>query len=304
MSLTAPIEPRRAGSVAARPAQAGAASSTLDMLIERMVRLGYVVRGIIYLVPGVLALQMALGGPGQSISPLTAIELIGHEPFGRLLLVGIGVGLAGYALWGVIRAVFDPLRKGRSSSGLAQRIGYAISAVAYMGLLVATFQYATGPLSHIGPPSDWTAAFVAKPLGAWMVAIIGLCWIVGAGLAQIVSGWRGTFIADLRIERMSRSERRWSERLGRFGIVARGAVFTVIGMLMVAAALRASPGGSAGMGGALIEILRQPFGRTLLAAAAVGLIAFGAFSVMCARWMRIRPTAPLSRSASFHSFMS
>jgi hypothetical protein len=304
MPLVHPFESRRVVAVSVHPAAGGTVAPALDRGLEGLMRLGYVVRGIIYLLPGVLALRVALGRPSGEISPTTSIELIGHEPFGRLLLIVVGVGLAGYASWGVIRAVFDPLHKGHSPKGIAQRVGFAISAVAYLGLLAATFRYVTGPLSHMGRPTDWTAALLARPLGEWLVGIIGVCWIIGAGLAQIVSGWRGRFEFDLATERMSRSERRWANRLGRLGIISRGAVFTVIGALMVAVALHASPRGSAGMGGALIEILRQPFGRVLLAAAALGLMAFGAFSVMCARWMRIRPAVPSRPPAYSHSLVS
>jgi hypothetical protein len=303
MSLANPIETHKAPSGSVRPGVSAPAVSTLNTVLDRLVRFGYVVRGILYMLPGVLALRLALGRPGQDISPTRAIELIGHEPFGVVLLIAVGVGLAGYALWGVIRAVFDPLRKGHSASGIAQRIGFATSAAAYMGLLAATIRFATRPLSHMRQPTDWTAALLARPMGEWLAGIVGVGWIIGAGLAQIVSGWRGKFQADLATERMSSTERRWARGLGRFGIVARGAVFTVIGALMVAAALHLRPRGSAGMGGALIEILHQPFGRVLLAAAAVGLIAFGAFSIMCARWMRIRSIAPSTRSGFLHSFV-
>ena len=304
MSLAHPLETPSADSGSVRPAASAPAAKTVSAVLVRMVRLGYVVRGILYLLPGVLALRVALGRPGQDISPTTAIELIGHEPFGVVLLIGVGVGLAGYALWGLIRAVFDPLRKGRSSGGLAQRLGYATSAVAYLGLLAATIRFATRPTSHMGQPADWSGALLAHPLGGWVLAIIGVGWIIGAGLTQIVSGWRGKFQADLALERMSHTERRWANGLGRFGIVARGAIFSVIGALMVAAALHVRSRGSAGMGGALIEILRQPFGRALLGAAAIGLIAFGAFSVLCARWMRIQPAALSLRPGFFHSLVS
>jgi hypothetical protein len=304
MSLAHPLETPRTASEPVGPAAGLRATSTLNAGLVRLVRLGYVVRGILYLLPGFLALRVALGRPGPDISPTTAIELIGHGPFGVILLIGVGVGLAGYAMWGVIRAVFDPLRRGRSSSGLAQRFGYAISAMAYLGLLAATIRFATRPLSHMGQPLDWSAVLLAHPLGGWILAIVGVGWIVGAGLAQIVSGWRGKFHADLAIERMSHTERRWANGLGRFGIVARGVIFTVIGASMVAAALHARPRGGAGMGGALIEILRQPFGRVLLAASAAGLIAFGAFSILCARWMRIQSVAPSSRPGFFHSLVS
>ena len=286
---------RKAASAAVRPTTRVATVSAVNAGLAPIVRLGYIVRGILYALSGMLALRVALGRPSEDITPATSIELIGHEPFGRVMLIVIAVGLAGYALWGVIRAVFDPLHKGHSSSGIAQRIGYAISAMAYLGLLAATYQYAVGPLSHMAGARDWTSAILAKPLGEWLVAILGVGWILGAGLAQIVSGWRGSFLADLALERMSPSDRLWANRLGRLGIVARGAVFTVVGALMVAAAMHAGPHGKADMGGALIEIMRQPFGRALLGAAAIGLIAFGAFSVMCARWMRIHPAAHLAR---------
>jgi len=300
MSLSHPFVPHTPASTAARLPAHAARTSAIDAVIESLARLGYVVRGIIYVLPGVLALQVALGRPGREISPLAAIQMIGHERFGQILLVAVAVGLAGYAVWGVVRAVFDPLRKGRSLGGLAQRAGFAVSAMAYVGLLVATFRLVTAPLSQGKHPADWTTLMPASPLGSWLLVIIGVCWIIGAGLAQIVAGWRSTFEVDLATERMTHFERRWTKRLGRFGIVSRGVVFTVIGVLIVAAARHAGSGGGTGMGGALLAILRQPFGRTLLAAAAVGLIAFGVFSALCARWMRIRPDAGRSPAGFVH----
>jgi hypothetical protein len=302
MPRTAPLGLHGPAAATLRPTAALAAVSTLDTVLKWMIRLGYVVRGIIYLLPGIVALRLALGQPGGEMSQITAIQTIGREPFGRILLIGVGLGLAGYALWGVIRAIFDPLRKGRSPGGLAQRIGFAISAAAYMGLLVATFRYCLGPASPIAPSRDWIGALLERPLGVWLVAIIGVLWVVGAGFGQIVAGWRGRFTADLATERMSRLERRWANGLGRFGTVARGVVFAIIGILMVAIALHVGPRASADMGGALIAILRQPFGRILLAGTAFGLMTFGTFSILCSRWMRIQPAVPSSRLALSHSF--
>jgi hypothetical protein len=74
----------------------------------------------------------------------------------------------------------------------------------------------------------------------------------------------------------------------------------VIGCLLVAAALHGNAHQAGGMGEALKEIARQPFGRTLLALSATGLIVFGVFSIMCARWMRTRSggSSRLARSSS------
>jgi hypothetical protein len=300
MSLSSPPSVLVAVSGAAHRTGHAASIAVGNPWIERLARFGLIVRGIIYFLPGVLALRLALGTHGPPMTQIGAIEMIGHQPFGRVLLVAVAVGLAGYAMWGVIRAVFDPLHKGHSPLGLAKRFGFAMSGIAYASLLVAALRYLMGALPHVAKPYDWTAGLLAKPFGAWLLGIIGLCWIAGAGIAEIARGWRGTFEEDLDPRRMGPTERKWAMRLGRFGIVARGVVFTIIGMLLVAAALRARANQAGGMDGALLALARQPFGRMLLASAGLGLAAFGVFSAMCARWMRMRVAGSVPRSRSSH----
>ena len=256
--------------------------------IEGLARFGLVVRGVIYFIPGALALSLALGQRGRATTQAGTIDLISRQPFGRFLLIAVAVGLAGYAIWGIIRAVFDPQHRGKSPLGLAQRFGYAFSAVAYAGLFVATLRYLTGSSSHVAADQDWTAGFLAQPFGALFVGLVGLCWIFGSGLQQIVQGWRAHFERDLALERMSARERRWATRLGRVGMIARGIVFTIIGLLLVAAALHRNPRGEGGLDGALLELTHHTFGRTMLGSAGVGLMVFGVYSAMCARWMRMR----------------
>jgi hypothetical protein len=291
-------------SAAAHHAGHGARKAAGSAWVTRLVRYGYFVRGIIYVVPGVLALQLALGGDGAAatqtgaaMTQVGAIEMIGRQPFGRVLLAAVAVGLAGYVLWGVIRAVFDPLDRGHSPRGLATRFGFASSAIAYVGFLAVTLGIVAGPLSHVAAPPDWTAGLLAKPFGAWIVGIIGLFWIAGAGIGEIARGWQGSFERDLELDRMGHAERWWMARLGRVGTVTRGVVFTTVGIFLVATALHANPHHATGMDGALLGLERQPFGRVLLAGAAVGLIVFGVFSMLSARWARIRVTgrAPLSQ---------
>jgi hypothetical protein len=300
MSLSSPVSPLAAASGTAHRAGHAASIVAGNRWIMRLARFGYIVRGIIYLVPGVLALRLALGTHGAAMTQSGAIEMIGHQPYGRVLLVAVAVGLAGYSLWGVIRVVFDPLHKGHSPRGIAQRFGFATSALAYAGLLVATLRLLTGPQHHMAKPYDVSAGLLAKPFGVWLFVSIALFWIV-AGIGEIARGWRGSFKEDLDLGRVGPAERGWAMRLGRFGTVARGVVFTVTGMLLVATALHSNPDRASGMDGALLGLARQPFGRTLLAAAGLGLIAFGVFSAMCARWMRMGDAAPTPHSYLPHS---
>jgi hypothetical protein len=101
---------------------------------------------------------------------------------------------------------------------------------------------------------------------------------------------------------MGRAERRLATGLGRVGLVSRGIVFTIVGGLIVAAAFHLQPRSSIGLDGALMELARQPFGRTLLGAAGLGLMAFGTFSALCSRWMRMRaPTGARARKPTLHA---
>ena len=253
-------------------------------LLEGLMRFGYIVRGVLYVIPGVLALRLVTGREEMEMTPAAAIHAIAHQPFGRVMVVAIAIGLVGYTLWGMSRALFDSLGKGHSWHGLAQRFGYATSALAYGGLVIGTVHLLQHAADH---STNWALRLRELPLGAWVLGAIGIGWIIGAGLLQIVSGWRRTFERDLELERRSEAERRAASILGRVGLISRGVVFTVIGILLVASAARASQPEGTSMNSALLEILRQPFGRVFLIAAAIGLIAFGGFSVMCARWMRV-----------------
>src|SRR5690348_13712123 len=106
--------------------------------VDRLARFGYVVRGVLYIVIGALAVEVALGRGGQTTTKGGAIVTIGSEPFGKFLLILIVVGLIGYSLWGFIRAFLDPLGRGTDPKGLAQRGGYVVSALTYGALIIPT----------------------------------------------------------------------------------------------------------------------------------------------------------------------
>ncbi len=108
-------------------------------LMEALTRIGYGTRGLIYIIMGLLAVQVALGKGGALASPLGAIAKIGKQPAGMLLLWIVLLGLISYSLWGVVRAVFDPLHKGNDMKGLIARGGFLVSAFGYAILILPTY---------------------------------------------------------------------------------------------------------------------------------------------------------------------
>jgi hypothetical protein len=69
--------------------------------------------------------------------------------------------------------------------------------------------------------------------------------------------------------------------------VAKGIALFVVGVLFVVAAVTADPEKASGLDGALKSLIDLPFGKVILVAVGVGLIAYGLFCGARARWARL-----------------
>ena len=257
--------------------------------VERIARLGYIVRGLLYAVIGWLAVQVAMGTGGATTDKKGAIAAIGSQPAGTVLLIIVVIGLAGYSLWGFIRAIFDPLNRGKDAKGIAQRIGYVVSGLTYGALVLFTVQILMGANSGAqggGGNQDLTAKLLSQPWGPWLVGIVGLIGM-GGGLGQAYQGITADFKKDFKTDQMDAQELRAAIWVGRFGMIARGVVFALLGFFLVLAALHVDAKEAKGLDGALQTLAQQPYGPWLLGAVALGLVSFGVYSIMCARWVKV-----------------
>lgn len=261
---------------------------------ERLARLGYVSKGIVYFIIGLLAAQVALGVGGRTTDSEGALQTIVTQPFGKFLLAIVTLGMVSYALWRLIEAIFDPGNQGQKPEAkrIGKRLGYAASSAAYAGLALTAIKLITGTGGGNSSNStqDWTARFLAQPFGRWLVGLAGIV-VIGVGLYMIYEAFKGKFRSELNWQQMSASERTWATRIGKFGIAARGIVFAVIGIFLTQAALKSDPGQAKGVGEALAALAQQPYGRWLLGFVALGLIAYSIYSVVEARYRRIANTA-------------
>jgi len=256
--------------------------------LELLERLGYLVRGALYGVMGLLALRIALSKPdGQAVDLTGSVVYLTGNPFGKFILLVIVIGLAAYSMWGLIRAIFDPLHRGNDASGRIERLGFVSSALSYA--LIALF----GLKILIGAAGASTDAMqksissiLEHPAGGSATVLIGVV-AIGIGLGQFVEAYRARFKWDLKGAEMTDSQRRTAVALGRYGMFARGVVFSVLGWFIVEAGLHHDPGQLQGFGGAFMFLVAQPFGHLVLGVVALGFIALGLHSMACARWIRL-----------------
>lgn len=257
--------------------------------VEKLARLGYATKGVVYTIIGVIAALAALRGGGETADSRGALEGIVGQPYGRVLLVAVAVGLAGYALWRLTQAVMDTEDKGSEWKGLAVRAGYACIGFAYFGLGYSALSLILG--GDAGENSDeksryWTATFMVLPFGRLLVGLGGLGFI-GFGLWQCYKAYKTKFRKKLKHGEMGVHTDRFITRTGQFGLASRGVVFGVVGIFLIQAALRARANEARGLGGALRALEEQPAGPWILGVVALGLVAYGLHMFALAFYRRI-----------------
>lgn len=273
---------------AERRAEHEAERAAANPALEFVARAGWVVKGLLYLAMGVLAFGLALGrsGAADQHGTLKFLTGIAGNFWGGALLGAIAVALAGYSAWSLVCAAFDPLGRDRPGAP-GRRLAYLGGGLAYATLLLFCLQLMFG---MGGESSDQTvprvvAFLLSHPFGTWLAGFAGVL-AIGGGLGQVVQAFRSDFRKDVQEEDMTENERRAAILLGRLGSSARGVVFIVLGWFVVQAAIRGDPHEAKGLGAAFGTLAGQPFGRVLLAAVALGLIALALYSILTARWMR------------------
>ncbi|HEV2296812.1 MAG TPA: DUF1206 domain-containing protein [Tepidisphaeraceae bacterium] len=256
--------------------------------LKWLARLGFVAKGCVYITIGVLATQAAIGSGGSTTNARGALRTILHQPFGRTMLAVAGAGLLGFALWRLIQALLDPENEhGTRPKELGRRGARLISGFAYGGLGVAAWQMVVyGARDDSGRTREWTTTVMAQPAGAWLLAAIGV-GVFGTGAWYLYRAWTTKLGDKLVLDRWGAKMRTWIIRFGRAGYAARGIVFCLIGGFMVAAARHHDAGDAKGVGEALQHVSGMRYGWLMLGAIALGLIAYGVFQLVEARYRKI-----------------
>ncbi|MGZ4400541.1 MAG: DUF1206 domain-containing protein [Gaiellaceae bacterium] len=280
MSTHAPSKPRPV-----QHAQVGGEKVARSDGFAWLARAGFVARGLIYAIIGVLAVKLAVGAGGTTTNQQGALRTIAEQPFGKLLLILVAIGLGGYALWRLIRALLG--HGPEDSDSTLDRVAALGSGIVYAGLCAVAVEILLGAGgNNSGSAQKTTAGVFGWPAGTWLVGIAGAV-LIGIGLYQGYRGLSKDFLKDSKTEQMSARVRRWIEWIGTFGHLARMVVFGLVGVFLIKAAVDFNPNKAVGLDGALAKLAHQSYGPFLLGLVAAGLVAFGLYSLSDARYRRI-----------------
>lgn len=244
---------------------------------ETLARLGYGARGVVYILLGGLALTSAFWGGERAEGSSDALSSLLELPFGRILLGLVAVGLVGHILWRLAQGLLNADHVDDDFKGFVGRVGSLISGGVNVFLALSAARLALGGGSGGDNGEEKASAWALQlPFGLVLLGLVGL-GVIAAGLVQT---WRGISRDYRKHVHLPPAHKGWLDAVCRFGLIARGALISIIGGFVTYAAFTVSPEQAGGISEALDYVHALPFGPWLYGLAALGLVAFGAYGIV------------------------
>lgn len=259
-------------------------SPAAEKRIEYFARFGIVAKGIVYCLIGILTSMAALGLKGGKADKTETFQFVYDQPLGSVLVFIIAIGLAGYATWRFFQAFRDIEHKGNDTRGRLVRVGYAISGFIYITLSVYALRLVFNGNSDGGENSQRfiVSKILDYPFGKWLVFLVALIILIN-GIRQIYKGISAKFLKHVSI---TGKHAEIFRKAGIAGYVARGLVLSILAYFFFRAAASVNANEVTDTKGAF-SFIENNFGAILLAIVATGLICYGVFMFVKARYQKI-----------------
>lgn len=253
--------------------------------MEVFVRLGYLAKAIVYLLVGTLALRVAAGLRGGRLTdPDGSLYVVLRQPLGNTLLFLIAAGFLAYATWRLVGAAMGV--QPRNSASYTARFLVGVRALVYGAIGVKAVKLATGLSGGESGPETLVRAAMGWPLGQWLLLAAGVA-VAWYGALEIRSAMNGHLEEDLDAASLRRRAGDWALGVARAGVGARGVILVLLAWGVIRAAVSHQAAAAGGMDTSLRVLSALPQGALLLGATAAGLVAYGLYQLLHARYATI-----------------
>jgi Domain of Unknown Function (DUF1206) len=265
-----------------------------------LARSGLVAKGVSFAIVGLLAIKLAVGDGGKSTSREGALKTLAQHGWGDVLLVLLAVGFAAYAMWRFVQAFAERDDEGGEKGAAktwGKRGGYVGRGLIYAALAISAVKLLAGSeqeQSQNERAHHAAGTMLGWPGGRLLVGAAGLV-IIGVGLWNLYRGVTRKFEDKWRTGEMSSTERTWGARIGTAGHISRFVVFGLIGVFVIKAAIDYAPRNAIGIDGALQKLSQASYGPYLLGLTAFGLVCYGVYCFVDARYRDVSANSGRSR---------
>ncbi len=249
--------------------------------LKNIARTGYVAKGIIYLVTGVLTFMAAIKLGGQKAGKEEVLGFIKKQDLGSTLLIVLSIGLLCYAIWRFAQAFVDPQKKHGKSKNKGQRFALFISGITYVSLAGLSVLIAGGSTGNSGVKHS---SILTTEAGLWVLAGVGLIF-VGRGVYQITRLFKTNFNRKFDLESMTNEKKRKIIKNSAYmGMSARAVIFLIIGYFTLKGAITANLNEIKNTSDVFSFIETSIWGSFLLGIVALGFICYAIYMFLSAKY--------------------
>ena len=249
--------------------------------LRNIARTGYIAKGVIYAITGVLTFMAAINIGGEKAGKEEVLDFIKKQDLGSTLLIVLALGLLCYAIWRFAQAFVDPQGKNGKSKNKGQRFALFISGVSYVGLAGLAISTAGG---KSGSSSLKHSSILTTEMGLWILAGIGLIF-AGRGIYQITRLFKTNFRRKFDFESMTDEKRRKIIKNSAYmGMTSRAIIFLIIGFFALKAAITTDLDEIKSTSDVFLFIETSTWGSFQLGMIAVGFLGYSVYMFLSAKY--------------------
>ena len=256
-----------------------------NLWLRRYILIGYAAKGTVYLLIGILTVQAAIFKQ-EAAGTYLSLSFLASQPLGKLLVLILAVALMGYVLRRIFQAILVPGNANPSSWKCQfKRIGYLMSALSYTGVAYTAFNIVRQSGEDDNTIEDLANELFDLPIGEWLVFFGGIA-VITVGISYVYGAYSGSYISKFNSGDIDRRLEKWTRRIGKFGVAARGVSFILTGIYLIQAAIIGSSELAGGLENAFQVLASQPFGQLWLGIIGMGFISYGLYMFVATKYRR------------------
>ena len=257
-----------------------------NLWLKQYILIGYAAKGTIYLLIGILVVQAAIISQQKATGTYLSLTFLASQPLGKLLVFLLAIALMGYVLRRLLQAILVPGYSNVSGwKRFGKRVGYMMSGLSYTGVAYTAMNIVFESGEHDDTIEDLANELFEQPLGEWLIFLGGIATIT-IGISYIFGAYTGSYISEFESADIHHRVEKWSRRIGKIGVAARGVSFVLSGALLIQAAIMGNSDLAGGLQNVFRVLATQPLGLLWLVSIGMGLIGYGLYMFVASGYRR------------------
>ena len=254
--------------------------------LERYILIGYAAKGTVYLSIGILAIQAAIFAEREAAGTYSTLTWLTEQPLGKVLVFLLAIALIGYVLRRLFQTLLIPgYSNPWSIKCIGKRIGYIMSGLSYAGVVYSALNIVLELGEADDTIEDLASQLFEQPIGEWLILLGGI-GVTTVGLFYVYGAYTGSYISEFQSEELHHRLEKWTIRIGKLGVAARGIAFVLTGIFLVQATIYGDTELAGGLQNALRLLSTKPLGWLWLSLIGIGMICYGVYMFVAAIYRR------------------